>query len=278
MKKFFGNYQTSGDVQTALDNGTLSKPYVALVGGSTGTLDYNTKSEIIHYENMYFTIQALEEGHINFNATAFTDTLYHSYNGAEWSPLDTSSPSECSVYLNQGDELRLKTTVTGTTSYSNMLDSTSIQFNVYGNILSLFYGDNFSDYTTLPNGNENALDAMFQTYNVVDAGNLILPSPQGENEITYKYMFQDCTGLTTAPAITQAFVYSDCCMYMYNGCTSLTYIKCLAYNSNSSDWGGAFPDWVVDVPSGGTFVKSVDANEWMEGPSGIPEGWTVESI
>lgn len=38
---YMGIYTTSGDVQTAINNGTLNKPYVAMVGNS---IDYNSLS------------------------------------------------------------------------------------------------------------------------------------------------------------------------------------------------------------------------------------------
>lgn len=39
MDKYLGIYSTSGDVQTAIENEELKKPYVAIVNGE---LDYNS--------------------------------------------------------------------------------------------------------------------------------------------------------------------------------------------------------------------------------------------
>ena len=39
MSKYFGIFSNSGDVQTALNESALTKPYVAIV---SGVLDYNT--------------------------------------------------------------------------------------------------------------------------------------------------------------------------------------------------------------------------------------------
>lgn len=39
MDKYLGIYSTSGDVQTAIENEELKKPYVAIVNGS---MDYNS--------------------------------------------------------------------------------------------------------------------------------------------------------------------------------------------------------------------------------------------
>jgi len=57
---------------------------------------------------------------------------------------------------------------------------------------------------------------------------------------------------------------------MFNGCTNLNYIKCLAttgINENNST-----TNWVQNVSSTGTFVKDTNAT-WPTGNNGIPTGW-----
>ena len=59
---------------------------------------------------------------------------------------------------------------------------------------------------------------------------------------------------------------------MFNGCTTLNYIKMLGVDiSNTS-----LKYWVENVAPTGTFVKHPDANI-PTGTSGIPDGWTVET-
>ena len=86
----------------------------------------------------------------------------------------------------------------------------------------------------------------------------------------YAWMFRNCTSLTTAPDLPAINATSDNYIHMFAGCTSLNYIKCLAV-SNS----GYMQGWVDDVPSGGTFVKNVNMNNWTTGVNGIPTGWNV---
>ena len=91
----------------------------------------------------------------------------------------------------------------------------------------------------------------------------------------YSNMFNGCSNLTTAPALPANALADRCYNQMFNGCTSLTYIKCLATNP---EYGGYTSLWVSGVPTGGTFVKNVDANWSNTGPgSGIPGGWTIET-
>jgi hypothetical protein len=60
---------------------------------------------------------------------------------------------------------------------------------------------------------------------------------------------------------------------MFEDCTKLNYIKCLATDISATD---CTKDWVHRVSSTGTFVKHHDMNSWSTGTSGIPKGWTIE--
>ncbi|MCR4572044.1 MAG: hypothetical protein K5652_07570 [Bacteroidales bacterium] len=60
---------------------------------------------------------------------------------------------------------------------------------------------------------------------------------------------------------------------MFKGCTSLRSVKCLATSGVNN--GGCFTDWLLDVKATGTFTKLSGVNNWTNGTSGIPAGWTV---
>ena len=60
---------------------------------------------------------------------------------------------------------------------------------------------------------------------------------------------------------------------MFQGCTSLNYIKCLAKNIYASKCTNR---WVSNVAETGTFIKAADMSRWTTGNSGIPSGWTVQ--
>ena len=64
-----------------------------------------------------------------------------------------------------------------------------------------------------------------------------------------------------------------CKFHMFEDCSRLNYIKCLATDISASDctsW------WVVGVASTGTFVKAPSMASWGAGTSGIPTGWAVQ--
>ena len=60
---------------------------------------------------------------------------------------------------------------------------------------------------------------------------------------------------------------------MFNGCTSINKITCLATDISATS---CTENWLPNVSSTGTFIKNPDMNDWTTGVSGIPDGWTVE--
>lgn len=104
----------------------------------------------------------------------------------------------------------------------------------------------------------------------------VLPATTLKN-YCYQNMFGDCTSLTTAPELPATALTHYCYNAMFFGCTSLNYIKCLAVNGINLN--NSTSSWVFEVPSGGIFVKSVNAIDWpTTGDNGIPNGWTVEEV
>lgn len=89
----------------------------------------------------------------------------------------------------------------------------------------------------------------------------------------YRTMFENCTELTTAPELPAAITTYECYANMFSGCSHLNYVKCLLTEITSIDW---IHSWLDGVAATGTFVKSAQMHDWTRGPSGIPEGWTVE--
>ena len=106
----------------------------------------------------------------------------------------------------------------------------------------------------------------------------------------YQSMFAGCTSLTEAPEIflnnkgtgssMLGIEYAaDAMKFMFNGCSSLNYIKC---HMSQLEIKIAFYtfislNWVSGVSSTGTYYKPSDASI-ETGTSGIPEGWTVKTF
>ena len=183
----------------------------------------------------------------------------------------------------------------------------TVRCNISGNIMSLINGNDFSG-TSLTSSNTYAFYALFKpsdTTNgskLISAEDLILPeascnncfesmfwgsknmikgpkfiyvtdTEQSGNNINCCYnMFKDCILLEEAPELPSDYIpalgYTD----MFNGCTNLRYIKCLATRAASSN----ITDWVNGVQTrSGLFIKATNSINWTTGVNGIPTNWTV---
>ena len=85
-------------------------------------------------------------------------------------------------------------------------------------------------------------------------------------------MFSHCTGLTAAPELPATALAESCYNSMFSHCTGLTAVTCLA----SSGIENATDNWLNKVAASGTFTKAANMEDWPDGVSGIPTGWTVE--
>jgi hypothetical protein len=90
-------------------------------------------------------------------------------------------------------------------------------------------------------------------------------------------MFKYCTSLTAAPELPATTLTNSCYYAMFDGCSSLNYVKCLASSIPSSTYSYSLENWLKGVSETGTFVKAENAS-LRSGASGIPNGWTVQTV
>lgn len=185
--------------------------------------------DVVPYNQQYFTIESLEDGNVlSIGADAGTSgsRYYSTDGGTTWNSFGPMT----SFNLDTGDKIMFKNTgddfaLASEGSFTDPLFGTTKTFNVYGNIMSLLYGDNFANQTSLPvpstpNVYGNFLGLFFGS-KVVDASNLILPATTLQ-EKCYNSMFYECTSLTTAPALPATTLSDACYLSMFHHCTSLT--------------------------------------------------------
>lgn len=173
------------------------------------------------YDEQYLTIEFLENG-----------TFYHDPNGNfYWQKSDDGGitwrdiPGHGNTYSGSdnyqyaGDVLQIKYVATSNTSYIGSFAGTAV-YNIYGNVMSLLYGDDFIGKTEFPNGSVT-LASLFASTNIVDASNLILPI-KTINRGGYASMFYECTLLEKAPELPATRLNShDGYRGMFEQCTSL---------------------------------------------------------
>ena len=134
--------------------------------------------------------------------------------------IDTSEAIQLSVSTN--DKIQISCVCTKFENENDVsLFNISTPFKIYGNIMSLLYGDDFVDKTDLT-GHDKAVYCLFyKCSNIVDASNLILPARILSNSC-YRNMMRDCTNLTGAPKLLATTLAEYCCFGMFHGCSSLT--------------------------------------------------------
>lgn len=281
--RYIKSFQNDAAIQAAVDNKTLGKPYVAL-NDQTGKIDWNGKD--IDYSSMYLTIEALSGGTFYVRAA----NIGYSVNGADWE----TTTGETALALNQGDAVRFK----GTAGGNSLFSGNTLDFNAYGNIESLEYGDDFIGKTSMKKA--SAFHGLFDSsQGLKSAEHLVLPATtlltgcysnmfSECSSLTtapvlpattiasncYSLMFASCSNLTTAPVLNAPVIEKRCYMFMFKSCSNLNYIKCLASTIINESVFTPLTGWCDFVSETGTFVKKAGV-EWPTGASGIPDGWTV---
>jgi len=144
-------------------------------------------------ENTYLTFQSTSNFTLNVydNTKHWDGTLYYSTDTTTWN-VWSGTTSLSSV----GNKLYLRgtgnTKITGTSSdYKWVLTGSNVE--CIGNI------ENLLDWETVALSNHPTMAAH-----------------------CYRYMFSDCTSLTTAPSLPATTLTDYCYYYMFKGCTSLT--------------------------------------------------------
>ena len=212
-------------------------------------------------KNDFFTITALASGDIQISIPG--NVILQSQDGKEFIPFKSISYSKdlinwkteypkstirgkefdgyrtINIPVNKGDKVYLKgdalcwyTSCDGTStrgSYNNLHIASTAKFSISGNILSLFYGDNFKNYNTFPKipsgeyGNYNPQHFSFVFFGstlLYDAQELKLPNDA--TELCYQSTFQRCKSLVQAPALPATTLATRCYNQMFTNCPSLT--------------------------------------------------------
>lgn len=181
----------------------------------------------IDYSTQYLTFEVVEGGTVTIRATessAYKTIWYSLDSGTSWTEM-TSNTIEQNMggTLSPGDKVMVKGT---NGQYNSGIYSSYTYFggtakvNLYGNIMSLVYGDDFEDNSTL--SYQKAFRYLFiGNTGILSAENLVLPATNLTINCYYG-MFSGCRNLMTAPSVLPATTLANYCYdYMFNNCTSL---------------------------------------------------------
>ena len=167
------------------------------------------------YSGQYLTFVATEGGKFKFSGNSIDYSLD---SGITWTSLasNTYTPT-----VSAGQKIMWKGELNHSRYYGIGKFSSTNNFTVEGNVMSLLFGDNFANQTSL-SGKDYVFYALFAACtNLTSAENLILPATTLD-DFCYYSMFQRCTNLTTAPSLPATTLATDCYFEMFRSCTSLT--------------------------------------------------------
>ena len=241
----------------------------------------------------YLTIEALSAGTLTYDSSAAP--IFYSKNGGDWERLNGS----CMLAANDKVRLKGNNNVYYQGNYGLFGSDVELICKMYGNVMSLIYGDNHYGQTALTENNTfrylfngftalvDAEDVKFPALQLTDScyrnmfsnNSNLIKGPKKIDATTFNatnecsYMFYNCGGLTAGPELPATALTNYCYSNMFNGCSSLTSVKCLATDINAN---GCTSRWLRNVSATGTFTKAASMNDWTTGEDGIPSGWTVQ--
>ena len=270
--KYLKKYSTDAEYQAD----TKSIPQVSWVD-ETEKVEYEFPVPPVHdYSQDYLTFVSESDNNAiawkrTTDDTYFEPTIYYSTDdGATWRGVYAAAYGETIATLQSGEKVMVKSNYGGYNSLSGACFTSTGNFHLEGNIMSMAAGDDFATATTV---SANAFQNLFtNATGLTSAQNLVLPATTLESRC-YESMFSNCRSLTTAPELPATTLAMYSYYLMFGGCTSLNSITCLATDISAD---GCLTLWLYGVASTGTFTKASSMTGWTTGVNGIPTGWTVE--
>lgn len=238
MLKYFKSFEEHSNYESYMNN----RPILANFDYCEDEDDVHVKH--INYEDWYVRTTAFTVGTISFNiwknmgTEYITSISYSKDNGQTWfttNNIDNKDEHlQIIVDVNPGDEILWKGIAQQLGFYDQIEDnnvgsffSSTAEFVIDGNIMSLLYGDNFLGEHTLNYEymftrlffNSDEEDVM--SCLLISAYNLRLPTSISYNNC-YMDMFYNCTYLKSAPKILPYIsTIESYNLYMFQNCTSL---------------------------------------------------------
>ena len=195
------------------------------------TVVITQRAENTNYQYQYLTFEIQSSNNQNI-ALAFSDgsnsstplSISYRKNGGDW---NTGYFGSVSIPVDSGDIVEFKGNNSAyawnaysgyTTYFVRNRFFTDAACNIYGNIMSLVYGDNFIGKTGIA---ERAFAGLFYGFGIRSAEHLVLPSTTLA-EYCYQEMFSGCYRLTTAPELPATTLADYCYEEMFEACAIQT--------------------------------------------------------
>lgn len=180
-----------------------------------GTTKLYPQSSPTHdYNQDYFTFVALDSSTFTVKGG---DINYSLDSGITWSTLSDGSST---TTITSGNMVMWKGSYSGSTSTGGTVHFTSSgHFNAQGNTMSLLYGDDFKDKTSLGSSIWTFNSLFSGATGLVSAENMKLPATTATQRC-YNNIFSGCTSLSTPPEFPATTLEDACYQGMFKNCTS----------------------------------------------------------
>ena len=226
-------YTCSGE--SGYDKYVLQVKEVTSDGGETWSATSETRlGDLIHrdsvdcgydptpvdYHDEYLTFKPKEDCTFRFSAVSTTYTVSYSVNNGEtWVALENNTDTPT---ISAGQRIMWKSTLWSQTNKGIGRFSSTGRFIAEGNAMSMLYGNNFKQNTSLKDSYD--FYGLFSgCTGITNAENLVLPAGNLSGKtMCYLGMFANCSNLLTAPVLSATTLSNYCYAYMFSGCTSLT--------------------------------------------------------
>ncbi len=237
-----------------------------------GTLTWSQQVDLGPYGNEYFTLRIASDGKIGWRGgtstsiTIYDYTILCSKNGGSWARISADGQPGGVYFIDvvSGDTLQFKEEretydATGFGVSGNMFSGSTAVYDVEGNIMSLFYGDDFRGYTEFKESDKRTtISKCFWSEPVRHAGNLILPSAKVPLSAYYG-MFTYCHNLLEGPVILGTSFEVSACERMFEDCSSITTTPEIKATGTLGD--GAFRRAFKDCSSLEEFVGDLSGTQ-----------------
>lgn len=230
-----------GENGAVVRDGFINFSFVGSIYGAIQTLELTQRTA-----PEYFTTEILTDGEIEIYRISTNDDIYYKKNAGSWTPISAGT-----IQVEEGDIVKWKRNVNNGAYVGKRL-ILKCEVNLYGDILSLEYGDSFAENDTanaifaLYNGEslfkkgaggdiksisgvtmpskinqDNAFERLFAGFGFTDANSLSLPATS-LTRYCYAGMFAGCSAITAAPYLPATVLSEGCYKSMFSGCTSFS--------------------------------------------------------
>lgn len=209
MRKYLRLFNRHAEYEAFKQTSDFIKPNVSYCEDQTDVVHYNPWT----YAEAYLTFVAKESGTFTFTPKNNNVISYSTDGGKTWTEGNT-------VSVSNGDKVMWKGTMTPQEYNGIGTFSSTGNFDVQGNALSLLFGDDYKGQTDITGKDFAFYNLFYNNTKVLNAENLSLSATTLATRCYYS-MFQGCTNLVTAPVLPATTLTTSCYNNMFKGCTSL---------------------------------------------------------